>query len=107
MRTIFYTSRVLGRYFTKEILCAHRLLRIRGNIGPILFVLYTADAESNRCRPYMAMMAYSTTATQTIHSFTSSFQSEWRPTDSSSTHPSLSYFWCTTLRCRRLLDYST
>jgi len=29
----------------------HRLLKIRGNIGPILFVglLYTADAENNRC----------------------------------------------------------
>jgi len=51
-------------------------------------------------------MAYSTTATQTKHSFTSSFQSEWRSNDSSSTYPSLSFYWCTTLQCRRLLDYS-
>jgi len=33
----------------KNIVCRHRLLRIIGNIGPILFVLYTADAENNRC----------------------------------------------------------
>jgi len=48
MRKFFYTSRILVKYCTKEILCAHRLLKIRGNIGPILFVLYTADAENNR-----------------------------------------------------------
>ena len=47
-------------------------------------------------------MAYFTTVTQMMYSFTSSFQSEWRPTDSSSIHPSLSFYWC---RC--LLDYST
>src|SRR6218665_1652529 len=102
----FYNSRVLVKYCTKEISCAHRLLRIRGNIDPILFVLYTADAENNRCT-IVGYMAFSTTATQTIHSFTSSFQSEWRPTGSSSTHPILSFYWWTTLRCRRLLDYSS
>src|SRR6218665_182096 len=37
-------------------------------------------------------MAFSTTATQTIHSITSSFQSGWRPNDSSSIHPSLSFY---------------
>jgi len=37
-------------------------------------------------------MAYSTIATQTMYSFTSSFQSEWRPTDSSSIPPSLSFY---------------
>jgi len=39
-------------------------------------------------------MNSSTTATQTIHSFrpTSSFQSGWRPTDSISIHPSLSFY---------------
>ena len=60
-------------------------------------------------------LAYSPTATQTTrrlqllneaYSFTSSFQSEWRPTDSSSIHPSLGFYWCTTLRCSSLLDYS-
>src|SRR6218665_3738434 len=51
-------------------------------------------------------MAYSTIATQTMYSFTYSFQSEWRQTDSRSIHPSLSFYWCTTFRCSRLLDYS-
>jgi len=36
-------------------------------------------------------MAPFTTDTQTIHSFASSFQSGWRPTDSSSIHTSLNF----------------
>ena len=32
-------------------LCAHRLQKSRANIGPIHFVLYSADAENNGCRP--------------------------------------------------------
>src|SRR6218665_3633608 len=51
-------------------------------------------------------MASSTTATQTIHSFTSLFQSAWLPTDSSSIHPSLR-FYGSPLPRRRLLDYIT
>src|SRR6218665_1302313 len=52
----------------------------------------------------MYMAYYPTTArpTQTVYSFTSLFQSEWRPTDSSSIHPCPSFYWR-----RRLLDYST
>jgi len=105
MPNIFYSSRVLVKLHTREIACAHRLLEIRGNIGPILFVLYSADAEN---RLIDLCMAFSTTVTQMIHSITSSFQSGWRPTDLSSIHPSLlEFLWCTTLRRRRLLDYST
>src|SRR6218665_3100153 len=44
--------------------------------------------------PLGLRLCYSTTATQTMYSFTSSFQSEWRPTDSSPIHPSLSFYWC-------------
>src|SRR6218665_2852857 len=105
MRKIFYSSRVVVKCCTKEILCAHRLLKIRGNIGPILFVglLYTADAEN---RPNKMCMASSTTATQTIHSFTSLFQSGWLPTDSSSTHPSVSFYGSPT-RAPRVAVYLT
>src|SRR6218665_2008171 len=85
MTNIFYTSRVLVKCCTKEIVCAHRLLKIRGNIGPIAFVLLSADADNTR----FAWPSPPLHASQTIHSFTSSFQSGWRPTDSSSIHPSL------------------
>src|SRR6218665_737058 len=51
-------------------------------------------------------MASSATATQTIHSITSLFQSGWLPTDSSSIHPSLSFYGESPPR-RRLLDYIT
>src|SRR6218665_3616629 len=52
MHKIFSSSRVLVKCCTKEILCAHRLLKIRANIGSIHFVLYrgpTADGENNGC----------------------------------------------------------
>ena len=67
MRNIFYSSRVIVKCCTKEILCAHRRLKIRANIGPILIVLYTADAENNRCagppppllhKRYIALLLY-------------------------------------------------
>src|SRR6218665_1888900 len=102
MRKIFYSSRVQVKCCTKEILCAHRLLKIRGNIGPILFVLYTADAENNRCAWPPPPLLHK----QYMHSFTSLFQSGWLPTDSSSIHPSLSFYGSTHPR-RRLLDYIT
>src|SRR6218665_1533963 len=54
----------------------------------------------------MYMASSSTTATQTRHSFTSLFQSGWLPTDSSSIHPSLSFYGSPPQR-RRLLDYIT
>ena len=55
-------------------------------------------------------MSSSTTATQTKHSFRPNylFQSGWRPTNRLKLNPSKSQFLrCTTLRRRRLLDYST
>src|SRR6218665_1101943 len=84
MRKIFYSSRVLVKCCTQEILCAHRLLKITGNIGPIHFVLYTADAENNRC-------AWPPQTLLHKRYFTFSFQSGWRPSVSSSIHPSLSF----------------
>src|SRR6218665_1063145 len=100
MRTISYTSRVLVKYCTKEILCAHRLIKIRGNIGPILFVLYTADAENNKCRPTSPTWP----TPLLLHKRCTALLLHFRVNDvndSSSIHPSLSFYWC-----RRLLNYS-
>jgi len=103
---LFHFSRVLVKCCTKEILCACRFLKIRGNIDPILCVLYRpkANAENNRC----TWLHPSCTATQIIHSFSSSFQSGCVASNRLKLNPSKSEFlWCNTLLRRRLLDYST
>jgi len=52
MRKIFYSSRVLIKCCTQEILCAQTPKKLDATLVPplmILSILYTADADNNRC----------------------------------------------------------
>ena len=71
-------------------------------IGPILFVLYTADAENNRCTWTTPLLLHKRYTALLLHFRVNGVQ----PTQAQSLQI-LSFYWCTTLGCRRLLDYST
>src|SRR6218665_1150863 len=101
MPKIAYSSLVLVKWCTKEILCAHRLLKIIGNIGPILS--YYIQPTQRTIDVHGLLHHCYTNDTQDYF-----FISEWMASNRLKLSPSKSEFlWYTTIRRRRLLDYST
>ena len=56
-------------------LCAHWLQKIRGSIGPILFVIYMdmADAENNRCACPTPLLRACFKNKSSLHIFSTNF----------------------------------
>src|SRR6218665_864863 len=95
MRKIFYSSRSNNSKMlnTRNFMRTQTPQKLDATLVPslmILSILYTADAENNRCTWSLPPLQHKRNTDLGL--YTSLFQSGWRPTDSSSIDQNMSFY---------------